>query len=160
MVSKPFDEERLEQEDQVEDASPVRVTENRRIARRDVDIDFIPNDDAPVEDFSEPKIIVDMERVKTEPGAEYRTKEEQRALDKKRNERIRKVAQQLRENKAADIERYQEAAKLWRSASEDQRENPNEALAEARAIIEKGHPMTKKRAIELAKNEVARTEGE
>lgn len=160
MVDKIFDEDMIEKEAVVEDAAPVKVTENSRISRRDIDIDYIPNKNAPPEDFLEPKIVVDMSRVVTEPHAEYRTKDEQRAITKKRNARIQAIAQQLRENKAAEIERYNEAAKLWRSASDEQKANPNDALAEARALLEKGHPMTKKRAIAMATEEVSRTERE
>lgn len=148
MVTKPFDSEGREEE--VEMASPISVKPvNKEVKEAMSSPDYVPHPSRQPA-YKDEKLEVHVDPVYVE-NVEYRTHEEQRAIEKKRNERIKTLAKQIYDTHEEERKRWEAAVKLVQSSSQEQKDNPTEALIEAMSIAKQGHPMTKKKAVELAR---------
>ncbi len=88
-------------------------------------------------------------------NVEFRTHKDQRAVEKKRNARTVELAKQIYGTRKAEVDRFEKASSMFNGSTIEQRANPTPELAEAMVVMERGRPMTKARAVEQARKEVA-----
>lgn len=149
-MEKPFDTI-SNQPAEVERASPVRVVENPSMPTRPIYHDFISGKD---QTEYTPRPPQDAKAVFTE-SIEYRSGADQKQVQKKRDEQVLSLAKHLFDSKAEELKKFSQCLRIVQSATDKQRAKPTPQLTEAMIVVDRGRPITRKRALERARKEVS-----
>tara|TARA_R110000803_G_scaffold17804_3_gene47867 strand:+ start:6179 stop:6667 length:489 start_codon:yes stop_codon:yes gene_type:complete len=155
-MKKPFDTNAAVPFDDEEAPVAISVTVPESMPSAPTITDFIPN---PSQNIVRTEVAV----ARTEDkvfieNVEFRSNAEQAEIGKTRKARILSIAKEIYSKKKSAISEFEQASKLVNTSTKEQKAEPTSDLLEAMLIVEKGRPMTKARAMERAKKEVANQE--
>ena len=118
--------------------------------------DYVPGDGKERATES-PTNIIDVSSVVIEQGVDWRSGKDSQKVAKDRKAKVTELAKSIYSSSKTAVSRYEQACKIVNTASEEDLADPDERLQKAQRIMDRGRPMTKKKAIELATQKVNRS---
>ena len=91
-----------------------------------------------------------------EPNGTFIHYTEMDKVKKKRNARMLEIAKKLYNERKAERVLYMQSLKLTQNSTTKEKEDPNKKLNRALKIVKRGHPMTKKKALEIAQDQIVK----
>ena len=118
--------------------------------------DYVPGDGKERATES-PTNIIDVSSVVVEQGVDWRSGKDSQKVAKDRKAKVTELAKSIYSSSKTAVSRYEQACKIVNTASEEDLADPDDRLQKAQRIMDRGQPMTKKKAIELATQKVNRS---
>ena len=118
--------------------------------------DYVPGD-GEQRATEAPTNIVDVSSLVVEQGVDWRSGKDSQKVTKDRKAKVTELAKSIYSSSKTAVSRYEQACKIVNTASEEDLLDPDKRLLKAQKIMDRGRPMTKKKAVELATQKINRS---